>query len=444
MDASRSGDISRIGGLVWREVGSELAVYNPTTVSTHALEPAAAAVFLAVGDTVTIDDLVVRLGDDGWSEDVVIRALDELAAADLITIDVPDGDAMSRRRLLGRIGVGALAVTALPLVQTVIAPTAAAALSGGGGGGGGLGGPSGTDQVLTPTSPTHTVIGLFGNGQISADNSNGQPYVDINVWLLYSDGSIFEVTNLATNTISGSGSSTIGPSPWQVSFGPGHNVITSSYQGYTYEYDVWGIAAVPAGPAGTLRRIENTHRSMWLTDFAGADPATIIWDVFQFSDGPDSTTSYTGSNNSNDLAGATWTTSNASVVDVTTFPDGHAEVTLMGTGTATITSHFGGFTADTQVFVPSGFQVRLNGVAFVVLGVGSSAQAGLWEVTAGLPSGSAIIDHTGAATWTSSNPSVATVDDVITKGFITPLTAGTTTITATVGANSATYDLTVA
>lgn len=133
-----------------------------------------------------------------------------------------------------------------------------------------------------------------------------------------------------------------------------------------------------------------------------------------------------------DNKAVTWSTSNARVATVA---DG--VVTAVGTGTATITvtTDDGGFTASCTVTV-SAVPVAVTGVT-------------LSETKLELPAGttytlSAAVQPANATnqnvTWTSSNPSIATVDAL---GRVTALTEGTVRITATTADGGFTASCTV-
>ena len=65
----------------------------------------------------------------GVDVDVARLGVQELVEAGLVTFEEADGTAVSRRGLLKKIGVGTAAATALPIVETIVAPTRAAASS---------------------------------------------------------------------------------------------------------------------------------------------------------------------------------------------------------------------------------------------------------------------------------------------------------------------------
>ena len=125
----------------------------------------------------------------------------------------------------------------------------------------------------------------------------------------------------------------------------------------------------------------------------------------------------------------TWTSSNTAVAKV----DG-GKVTAVKEGTATITASCGGKSATCTVTVKMKVipvsSVALNKSApFLLVGESSTLTAEVYPANA--------TDKT--VTWSSSNPSVATVNG----GKVTAVKAGTATITAKSGEKSATCAVTV-
>lgn len=106
----------RRGGLIVRKLPEEVLVYDRERHQAHCLNPSAALVFRRADGR--------RLGvpaDERW----VHLALDDLRRAHLLaTPDATGPRSTSRRRLLKRMGVAAVA---LPAVASVLAPTPAEA-----------------------------------------------------------------------------------------------------------------------------------------------------------------------------------------------------------------------------------------------------------------------------------------------------------------------------
>ncbi len=124
----------------------------------------------------------------------------------------------------------------------------------------------------------------------------------------------------------------------------------------------------------------------------------------------------------------TWTSSDPAVASV----DADGTVTAVGVGTATITAKAGDVTATCTVTVePKPTSGVVLDQAALSLDIGATATLAATV----LPEDAT--DKT--VTWTSSDPTVATVDN----GIVTAVAAGTTTITAAAGDQSATCSVTV-
>ena len=125
----------------------------------------------------------------------------------------------------------------------------------------------------------------------------------------------------------------------------------------------------------------------------------------------------------------TWSTSDSSVATVSN--DG--TVTAVKNGTATVTAKCGDLSAQTKVTVINPLK------AITITGTTHSIKKGQ-TTQLGLTYDPADTTDSVAATWTSSNTSVATVSKT---GLVTALKDGSTTIKATVGNVSSTYDIAV-
>jgi len=127
----------------------------------------------------------------------------------------------------------------------------------------------------------------------------------------------------------------------------------------------------------------------------------------------------------------TWASSNTSVATVT-----NGVVTGVTKGQATIVASIEGKVASATIFVTdaSVASVTLNATVPSTFFVGQSAQA-----TAVIRDLNNNVLTTYAVTWTSSNPSVASVGP---SGLITAVSAGVSTITATASGKSATLVVT--
>ena len=122
---------SRTEGLVVREVGEELLVYDLERHRAHCLNRAAAIVWGECNGVRTIEEIAERVGIDtnkNVNAEWVTFSLKQLEESDLLAARFGFGKnlkGISRREMARRFGWGALA--AVPLVSSILAPTAQAA-----------------------------------------------------------------------------------------------------------------------------------------------------------------------------------------------------------------------------------------------------------------------------------------------------------------------------
>jgi hypothetical protein len=127
--------LARKKGLIVKEVADEVLVYDLDRNKAHCLNPAAALIWEHCDGKKGIDEIATRVASaTGMSADreVVLLALTQLGKAGLLegeTLRVDRASGLSRRDLIKRIGVAAVAV---PLVTSILAPTASATTSCGG------------------------------------------------------------------------------------------------------------------------------------------------------------------------------------------------------------------------------------------------------------------------------------------------------------------------
>ncbi len=124
--AHRSTPLARHQGLVSRQVGDELLVYDLERQQAHALNAVAAAVWRMCDGARTVPEIAAAVRDRGPAvpEAAVRYALGALSRARLLATPVAT-DGLTRRELVRRLGTAA----ALPLVASIVAPTPAAAQS---------------------------------------------------------------------------------------------------------------------------------------------------------------------------------------------------------------------------------------------------------------------------------------------------------------------------
>jgi len=117
--------LARSEGLVVEEVRDDLLVFDSTTNRVHSLSAVAATVWQACDGETKADDLSTQLDVDPT---LVARALEELRECELLETG-PGGNGITRRALTSRaVRVGA-AVTAAPLIASIVAPVAEGAMT---------------------------------------------------------------------------------------------------------------------------------------------------------------------------------------------------------------------------------------------------------------------------------------------------------------------------
>ena len=115
----------RVSGILVEAAGDEWVAYVQSSNTAHALNSSAGALFNAVDGVRSIEALAAFLDVD---VDVVDLGLGELVEAGLVIVEGEVGSS-SRRDLLRKIGIGSAAAAALPIVETIVAPSRAAAAS---------------------------------------------------------------------------------------------------------------------------------------------------------------------------------------------------------------------------------------------------------------------------------------------------------------------------
>jgi hypothetical protein len=123
---------ARVEGLIVKELPDEVLVYDLESHKAHCLNRAAAAIWKHFDGKSSISEVASRAtgeSDGPMDSEVVLLALNQLKKAKLILEDndspKPAGH-LSRRDLIKRLG---LAATAVPLVTSILAPTAYANIS---------------------------------------------------------------------------------------------------------------------------------------------------------------------------------------------------------------------------------------------------------------------------------------------------------------------------
>ena len=228
----------------------------------------------------------------------------------------------------------------------------------------------------------------------------------------YSDGSTQDLTAGATWTTSAGSVATVSASGLVLAVAAGSASFTATAGGRT-------ATASTTVSAATVTQIVISPATTALYPGQGAQLAAIA----SYSDG--STQDLTAS--------ATWKSSAVAVATVSASGLAHA----VATGTATFTATAGGKSATASITVSAATLTAID----VAPGTATVAAGGAEQLSAiGFYSDGSWQDLTTSATWTSSALAVATVSS---SGAASALSAGGTTITATVGSVHGASTLTV-
>jgi len=124
---------ARKADLVVQETGDEVLVYDLTTNKASCLNDTSAFVWQNCNGENSIADIATALGrktNQAVNDDFVWLAIDQLAKNGLLEDKVSSNEifsGMSRRDVIKKVGLGAM--IALPIVSSLVAPTAASAAS---------------------------------------------------------------------------------------------------------------------------------------------------------------------------------------------------------------------------------------------------------------------------------------------------------------------------
>jgi hypothetical protein len=122
---------ARTGRLLVEDVGEELVILDQDRQVATSLNRTAAVVWRHCDGATSVPELVgivQREVDPAADEDLVWVTLDELGRSDLLEAPVErsaDDLALSRRRFVRRLGIGAAAAVLLPEIGTIFVPAAA-------------------------------------------------------------------------------------------------------------------------------------------------------------------------------------------------------------------------------------------------------------------------------------------------------------------------------
>jgi trimeric autotransporter adhesin len=138
---------------------------------------------------------------------------------------------------------------------------------------------------------------------------------------------------------------------------------------------------------------------------------------------------YSDNTTRNVTALATWLSSSSATAAISTANGSKGQAKALASGSTTISASYGGVTGSTLLSVTAATLTSIQITPFSpTFLVGFSSNL----VATGIYSDNTTRDLTTLVTWTSSAPSVASVSDAnATRGQVTPVSAGMTTVTAT-------------
>jgi Coenzyme PQQ synthesis protein D (PqqD) len=129
-ESERLTPLARQEALVIQKLDDEVLVYDLERHRAHCLNLAAAAIWDQCDGQTSVPEMVQRLQaalDPGVDEAFVMHGLGQLAKRRLLQQPITRGVGVSRRQMLRR--VGAAAAIGLPVVASILAPTAAEAVT---------------------------------------------------------------------------------------------------------------------------------------------------------------------------------------------------------------------------------------------------------------------------------------------------------------------------
>jgi len=134
MNKDKQVPVARRDGIVVRKIQDEVLIYDTDQDQAHCLSPAAAFVWENCDGKLTVCELAEVIQHNNpdlnarEAEGIVWLALDQLEKSKLLELPVPGSGlsvGVTRRQIIKSAGIAAL--VALPVVSTIIAPTAAQA-----------------------------------------------------------------------------------------------------------------------------------------------------------------------------------------------------------------------------------------------------------------------------------------------------------------------------
>lgn len=172
MMTTKTYPLSRQNDIVVQELNSEILIYDLKANKAYCLNEASSLVWQACDGKSSVSEIGKQLSEklkSPISEEFVFYTLENLKENDLLThgMRTPAAlEGLSRREVIRRIGFGSLA--ALPLVISLVAPTAANAASG---------------EVVgfgDPCTGTAGTQGSCASGQVCCQSAIGLPGLTCN------------------------------------------------------------------------------------------------------------------------------------------------------------------------------------------------------------------------------------------------------------------------
>lgn len=131
MNNSQQRPIARKEGLVVQEMPDEVLVYDFDTNKAHCLNETAAFVWKSCDGVNSVADITKLFGNQSGTavqENLIWLAIDQLSENNLLAAELKvNFNGQTRRQAIKKIGLAA--VVALPIVSSLVAPTAAWAVA---------------------------------------------------------------------------------------------------------------------------------------------------------------------------------------------------------------------------------------------------------------------------------------------------------------------------
>ncbi len=131
MNNSQQRPVARKEGLVIQEMPDEVLVFDTETNKAHCLNETAAFVWKSCNGTNSVADITQSFGNQSGKpvdENLVWLAIDQLNENNLLAENLQANfNGQSRREVIKKIGLAA--VIALPIVSSLVAPSAALAVA---------------------------------------------------------------------------------------------------------------------------------------------------------------------------------------------------------------------------------------------------------------------------------------------------------------------------